>query len=46
MDDAKTMAIPSAVIDTDRNEALEQERPGQALFKAIFGSDDEDSDDD
>ncbi|EXJ77416.1 hypothetical protein A1O3_09642 [Capronia epimyces CBS 606.96] len=31
-----------AVIQPDRNEALEQERPGQAVFKAIFGSDDED----
>lgn len=30
------------VIDTERNEALEVERPGQAVFKAIFGSDDED----
>lgn len=29
-------------MDPDRNEALEQERPGQAVFKAIFGSDDED----
>jgi G patch domain-containing protein 1 len=32
---------PSAV-DTGRNEAVEAERPGQAVFKAIFGSDDED----
>ena len=31
-----------ASMDPDRNEALEQERPGQAVFKAIFGSDDED----
>ncbi|OAL21038.1 hypothetical protein AYO22_08322 [Fonsecaea multimorphosa] len=31
-----------APLDPDRNEALEQERPGQAVFKAIFGSDDED----
>jgi G patch domain-containing protein 1 len=30
------------VMDPDRNEALEQQRPGQAVFKAIFGSDDED----
>ncbi|KIW67578.1 hypothetical protein PV04_06818 [Phialophora macrospora] len=29
-------------MDPDRNEALEQQRPGQAVFKAIFGSDDED----
>ncbi|EXJ82061.1 hypothetical protein A1O1_08130 [Capronia coronata CBS 617.96] len=35
---------PSAAagIQPERNEALEQERPGQAVFKAIFGSDDED----
>jgi G patch domain-containing protein 1 len=30
------------VVDAGRNEALEAERPGQAIFKAIFGSDDED----
>ena len=30
------------VIDAARNDALEAERPGQAVFKAIFGSDDED----
>ncbi|OCT52009.1 DUF1604 domain protein [Cladophialophora carrionii] len=30
------------VMDPERNEALEQQRPGQAIFKAIFGSDDED----
>lgn len=29
------------VIDPERNEALEGERPGEAVFKAIFGSDDE-----
>ena len=29
-------------IDAERNEALEAERPGEAIFKAIFGSDDED----
>lgn len=29
-------------IDADRNEALEGQRPGEAVFKAIFGSDDED----
>lgn len=32
----------SIVIDAERNEALEAERPGEAVFKAIFGSDDED----
>ncbi|EER27989.1 G-patch domain containing protein [Coccidioides posadasii C735 delta SOWgp] len=31
-------------IDPDRNEVLEAERPGDAVFKAIFGSDDEDGD--
>lgn len=30
-----------AVIDPEHNEALEGERPGEAVFKAIFGSDDE-----
>ena len=30
--------------DPDRNEALEQPRPDQALFKAVFGSEDEDED--
>ncbi|KAL4775026.1 hypothetical protein BDW60DRAFT_214910 [Aspergillus nidulans var. acristatus] len=34
------------VIEADRNEALEGERPGEAVFKAIFGSDDEDEDQD
>ncbi|KMU80063.1 hypothetical protein CISG_08012 [Coccidioides immitis RMSCC 3703] len=29
-------------IDPERNEVLEAERPGDAVFKAIFGSDDED----
>jgi G patch domain-containing protein 1 len=33
-----------AVVDVETNEALEQERPGDAVFNAIFGSDDEDSD--
>ena len=28
-------------IDPERNEALEKERPGDDLFKVIFGSDDE-----
>jgi len=32
------------VIDPEHNEALEGERPGEAVFKAIFGSDDEDND--
>ena len=29
-------------VDPERNEALEVERPGEAVFKAIFGSDSED----
>jgi G patch domain-containing protein 1 len=29
------------VVDAEKNDALEAERPGQAVFKAIFGSDDE-----
>ena len=36
----------AATIDPERNEALEKAKPGQALFKAIFGSDDEDEDED
>ncbi|KAL8766789.1 MAG: hypothetical protein Q9209_006528 [Squamulea sp. 1 TL-2023] len=30
------------VVDTERNEALEKERPGEEVFRAIFGSDSED----
>ena len=37
-------AAESAKIDPERNEALEAERPGEEVFRAIFGSDDEDSD--
>ncbi|KAJ5166849.1 uncharacterized protein N7482_005630 [Penicillium canariense] len=33
---------PAPVVEPERNEALEAERPGDAVFKAIFGSDDED----
>ncbi|KAK5030146.1 hypothetical protein LTR13_008459 [Exophiala sideris] len=42
----KRETLPSAlhVMDSERNEALEHERPGAAVFKAIFGSDDEDDD--
>ena len=35
---------PEVVIDTERNQALEAERPGEAVFKAIFGSDSENED--
>ncbi|CAG8908347.1 unnamed protein product [Penicillium egyptiacum] len=33
---------PPVVVEPERNDALEAERPGDAVFKAIFGSDDED----
>ncbi|OJJ49738.1 hypothetical protein ASPZODRAFT_1014215 [Penicilliopsis zonata CBS 506.65] len=36
---------PPAVIEPERNDALEGDRPGEAVFKAIFGSDDEDESD-
>ncbi|KAL4985822.1 hypothetical protein BDW68DRAFT_164416 [Aspergillus falconensis] len=36
--------ITPVVIEADRNEALEAERPGEAVFKAIFGSDVEEED--
>jgi G patch domain-containing protein 1 len=32
------------VVNAERNDALEAERPGDAVFRAIFGSDDEDDD--
>ncbi|OJJ38968.1 hypothetical protein ASPWEDRAFT_106403 [Aspergillus wentii DTO 134E9] len=32
------------IVEPERNEALEADRPGEAVFKAIFGSDDEDED--
>ena len=32
---------PTLKVEPDRNVALEAERPGEAVFKAIFGSDDE-----
>lgn len=33
-----------AVVDADKNEALEGQRAGEAVFKAIFGDDSDDSD--
>ena len=33
---------PRAVVDVEKNEAIEGEKAGQDVFKAIFGSDDED----
>lgn len=32
----------AVVVDPERNEAIEKERPGDEIFKAIFGSDSED----
>lgn len=34
-------APPVPIVEPERNEALEAERPGDAVFKSIFGSDDE-----
>ncbi|KAL8693249.1 MAG: hypothetical protein Q9218_001883 [Villophora microphyllina] len=34
--------VERVVIDPERNEALERDRPGEEVFKAIFGSDSED----
>jgi G patch domain-containing protein 1 len=34
-------APPVRAVEPERNEALEAERPGDAVFKAIFGGDDE-----
>ncbi|TLD34416.1 hypothetical protein E2P81_ATG04581 [Venturia nashicola] len=36
--------VEEKVVDVERNAALEAERPGEAVFRAIFGSDDEDDD--
>jgi G patch domain-containing protein 1 len=38
---AATTKPQPVVIEADRNDALEGERPGEAVFKAIFGSDEE-----
>jgi G patch domain-containing protein 1 len=38
-----TRSTAAAVIDIESNPALEKERPGDAVFKAVFGSDDEES---
>ncbi|KAL8995929.1 MAG: hypothetical protein Q9188_006694 [Gyalolechia gomerana] len=35
-------AEEKVVVDPERNEALEKERPGEEVFRAIFGSDSED----
>ncbi|KAJ5553859.1 hypothetical protein N7513_003818 [Penicillium frequentans] len=39
---APEAAQAAPVVEPEHNEALEAERPGDAIFKAIFGSDDED----
>ena len=41
-EEAGPSKVGAVVVDPERNEALEQERPGEAVFKAIFGSDSED----
>lgn len=38
----RTAAPVHAPVDVERNDALEAEKAGDAVFKAIFGSDDED----
>ena len=38
-------AFSNIVIDPSRNEALEAARPGEDVFKAVFGSDGEDEED-
>ncbi|KAL8939376.1 MAG: hypothetical protein Q9216_003389 [Gyalolechia sp. 2 TL-2023] len=39
---ARIKTEEKVVIDPERNEALEKEKPGEEVFKAIFGSDSED----
>ena len=39
---AEGQMLEEAVVDASHNAALETERPGDAVFKAIFGSDDDD----
>ncbi|KAK8168746.1 hypothetical protein BKA80DRAFT_64835 [Phyllosticta citrichinensis] len=43
---AGAVGLPTqAPVDVEKNEALEAQRAGDEVFKAIFGSDDEDEDD-
>jgi len=44
--DGKTQVLVTrnATVDVEKNEALEGERAGEAVFKAVFGSDSEDED--
>jgi G patch domain-containing protein 1 len=44
--DAPRASNLPAKVDVEMNEALERERPGDDLFKAVFGSDDDGDDDD
>ena len=39
---SQRQARQEVVLDPERNEAIEKERPGEELFRAIFGSDSED----
>lgn len=42
-EEAANWTLPKvAIVDAERNDALEGNRPGDEIFKAIFGSDDED----
>ncbi|MCJ1352151.1 MAG: hypothetical protein MMC33_002135 [Icmadophila ericetorum] len=40
--DGKDRVPEAVVVDPERNEALEADRAGEAVFKAVFGSDSED----
>lgn len=40
--ESEKMVQEQVVVDPERNEALEKERPGEEVFRAIFGSDNED----
>lgn len=42
----KSQPAPATMVDSERNDALEAQRPSDEVFKAIFGSDDEDEDED
>lgn len=41
----EVMETNPRLVDAERNEALEGQKAGEAVFKAIFGSDDEDDED-
>jgi G patch domain-containing protein 1 len=40
--EAEQVEKETVIVDSERNEALEKERPGEAVFRAVFGSDSED----